>query len=234
MRGQETVRPWQARAIGVAGSLLLSGLGRTWRTSWLGQEHEHAGPQHSGGYVYAFWHGGLLPLAYMMRNRGVGVLVSEHRDGEYITQIIHRMGYRTVRGSTTRGGFRSLIELARRARAGQVVAITPDGPRGPRQKAQPGVLLVAQRGNVPIVPLGFSAWPRRQLASWDRFTIPLPRAHVVASFGPPIWLPQGEASETLIAEWTPRVEHAITETSRAAERITRVVAGGPEESTDDA
>jgi lysophospholipid acyltransferase (LPLAT)-like uncharacterized protein len=217
----------RAQAVGWLGAGLLRALGATWRTRTVGAEHEEACRTSGGGFLYAFWHGNLLPLAYLRRRRGVVVLVSQNRDGEYITQVIHREGFRTVRGSSSRGGFRSLIEMSRLGQAGTPLAITPDGPRGPRHRAQPGVLLLAQRAGVPILPTAVGAWPRRRLDSWDRFLIPAPFARVVMGFGRPLSLPGELDAETLIARWTEPVERALTDLEDRCEREVRAWAGLP-------
>jgi len=199
----------RAALIGWAGSQLLCALGASWRVRVIGREHETRCREAGKGWLYAFWHGNLLPLAHLKRREGIVVLVSQHQDGEYITQVIHRQGYRTVRGSTSRGGFRSLLEMSQLGRQGAAIAITPDGPRGPRQRAQPGVLIVAQRAGVPILPLAAAARPCRRLDSWDRFLIPAPFARVVMGFGPAIHLPEDLSAERLVAEWTAPVEDAL-------------------------
>ncbi len=104
----------------------------------------------------AFWHGRqlMMPLAY--RGRGVHVLISRHRDGELIHRIVGRFGLHSVRGSTTRGGAAALRQLIRLGRSGVDLAVTPDGPRGPRQVAQIGALQLAKATGLPIVPLTFS------------------------------------------------------------------------------
>jgi lysophospholipid acyltransferase (LPLAT)-like uncharacterized protein len=215
----------RARLIGLAGSLLIRALGATWRVRVIGREHEAACRDAGRGLLYAFWHGQLLPLLYFMRRRGILVLVSQNTDGEYIAQVIHREGFDTVRGSSSRGGFRSLLEMTRAGESGRALGISPDGPRGPRHRAQPGVLLVAQRAGVPILPLAAAARPRRELDSWDRFVIPAPIARVVRGCGAPIHLPADLGAEKLLAEWTEPVERALTELGERCERELEVWSG---------
>jgi lysophospholipid acyltransferase (LPLAT)-like uncharacterized protein len=107
--------------------------------------------------IVAFWHGRqlMMPLAY--RGRGLYILISEHRDGELIHRIVRWFGFKTVRGSTTRGGTRALRQLVRLGRTGADLAVTPDGPRGPRCVAQAGVVQLAKLTGLPIVPLTFAA-----------------------------------------------------------------------------
>jgi lysophospholipid acyltransferase (LPLAT)-like uncharacterized protein len=215
----------RARLVGLVGAGLIRALGATWRVRVIGREHEDACRDSGRGFLYAFWHGQLLPLVYLRRRRGITVLVSQNRDGEYIAQVIHREGFGTVRGSSSRGGFRSLLEMSRLGENGQAIGITPDGPRGPRRRAQPGVLLVAQRAGVPILPLAAAARPRRRLDSWDRFLIPAPFARVVLGFGAPIRLPADLATDRLLEEWTGPVERALTDLEERCEREVEAWAG---------
>jgi lysophospholipid acyltransferase (LPLAT)-like uncharacterized protein len=106
--------------------------------------------------IIAFWHSRqlMMPLAY--RGKEAHVLISQHRDGELIHRIVARFGARSVRGSTTRGGAQALRQLIRLGRSGVDLAVTPDGPRGPRQVAQLGVIQLAQVTGLPIVPVTFS------------------------------------------------------------------------------
>lgn len=131
------------------------------------------------------WHGELLPLAYAFRNLGILVMVSEHRDGEIIAQLLHRLGFGTVRGSTTRGGARALVEMIRELTSGATVGVTPDGPRGPARTFAPGALVGAQRAGVPVVTLRVRASRVWRLRSWDSFLIPKPFATVVVEVGEP-------------------------------------------------
>ena len=138
--------------------------------------------------IYAFWHGRMLMFTYSHRNRKIHVLISQHRDGEYIARIIHRLGFVSVRGSTTRGGSKALFEMCDKTAAGFDVAVTPDGPRGPGFRVHPGIISVAQRSGMPIVPITNSAESRWNLSSWDRFLIPKPITKAVIMLGEPIYV----------------------------------------------
>jgi len=99
--------------------------------------------EHGVPVIFVFWHGHLLPLLHTHRGEGVSALVSRHRDGGTVAGVLHRMGYRTVRGSSTRGGASGLRGLVREARAGRDLAVTPDGPQGPRGVFKPGAIQAA-------------------------------------------------------------------------------------------
>ena len=136
--------------------------------------------------IYAFWHSMMLTPGYTLRNLGIHVLVSQHRDGEYLTGIMTLFGLDTVRGSSTRGGARAMISLAKVARKGHSIIITPDGPRGPRLVVQPGVIFLAKKTGFPIIPISVNISNYWELPSWDRFVLPKPFARVTLTYGEPI------------------------------------------------
>lgn len=197
------------RLSGLFGAGLLRLLGSTWQIDWLDAAGRPSSPPGKRPVIFSFWHGKLLPLAYTHRSLGVVVLVSRHGDGEYISQIICRLGYGVVRGSSTRGGLRALMEMARAGREGHPLAVTPDGPRGPRRDLQPGVLHIAQRSGLGIVPLGLESVRRTELDSWDRFMIPHPWSRVAVVAGEEIRIPPSVPPDELEPEWGPRVRGAI-------------------------
>jgi lysophospholipid acyltransferase (LPLAT)-like uncharacterized protein len=122
-------------------------------------------------------------LLWQHRNEGVAVLISTHADGEIIARICEAFGYRTIRGSTSRGGARALVEIARTLEGGVDVAITPDGPRGPVHTVAPGTLYAAQRAQAPVIAIGVHASRAWRLSTWDRFMIPKPFARITVKYG---------------------------------------------------
>lgn len=165
--------------------------------------------------VFALWHGDLLPLLYVHRNEGVAVLVSEHRDGELIARIAESLGFRTVRGSTSRGAARALAGMVRELENGHDVAVTPDGPRGPARSFAPGALIAAQRANAPVIVVGVSVKSSWRLNSWDRFVIPKPFARVKVVYSDAVRLEVGSARAA--AEETSRFEALMEEVGRVAD-----------------
>lgn len=140
--------------------------------------------------IFVFWHGQLLPLVHYHRHEGIVVLVSEHADGEYITRVIEHQGFRTVRGSSTRGGTRGLKALIRAAREGHDLALTPDGPQGPPHVFKPGALAAAQATGLPVIPLAVGSSSGWRFRSWDRFLIPRPLARIRIRYAPPVFVPR--------------------------------------------
>jgi lysophospholipid acyltransferase (LPLAT)-like uncharacterized protein len=144
-------------------------------------------------FIFSLWHGQMLPLLLQHRGERVTILISEHRDGELITQVAERLGLRAVRGSTTRGASRALLAMTRLLSEGAELAITPDGPRGPARTFAPGALIVAQRSGMPIIPIGVHASRAWRLRSWDAFLIPKPFATVCIVYGDPQYVDAPDA-----------------------------------------
>jgi hypothetical protein len=165
--------------------------------------------------ILAFWHRHLLLMPWAYRGRRISVLVSRHRDGELIARTVARLGIDSSRGSTTRGGIAGLRELLRKARAGYDLAFTPDGPRGPAGKVQPGVIQAAATTGFPIQPVALAAGRCRRLRSWDRFVVPLPFTTVHYVYGEPLTVARRAQLEPAAAELEARLDAA----EAAAERL---------------
>lgn len=182
---------WAVRA----GSVVLRLLAVTWRVREIESERLRGPLRRREGIVPVFWHGQMLPMLWWHRGRGVAVLISEHGDGEIIARIARDLGYNLVRGSTSRGAQRALLESIRVASSGSAVAITPDGPRGPARTFAAGAVLVAYRAAVPILPIAASASRAWRLKSWDSFLIPKPFARVTISYGEPVRIEAASARD---------------------------------------
>ena len=138
--------------------------------------------------VYLLWHEMLLAPTYTHARQGVAALVSNHADGELITQIVRMLGGQAVRGSTSKRGLTAMRGMMRKGRMLHV-AITPDGPRGPRRVVQPGAIFLASRAGMPLVPCGFAfraCWRHR---TWDRMAFPKPGTVAAVVAGRPIDVP---------------------------------------------
>ncbi len=139
--------------------------------------------------IYAYWHSFILVPVYTARNLGIKVLISQHRDGEYIAQVIERFGFLTIRGSSTRGGTKALLKLIKNPNDRATLAITPDGPRGPRFVVQPGIIFLGQKTGLPIIPVSLGLSSYWELPSWDKFRIPKPFSKAALIYGDPINIP---------------------------------------------
>jgi len=174
------------------GSALVRALAATWRYRVSGDEHVRALREKRRPFVFVLWHSRFLPLLYRHRDEGVVMLISRHRDGGYLVDLGRRWGFRSVRGSTKRGGEVGLLGIVRALEGGAEVAITPDGPRGPAERVQPGAIAAAQHAGVPIVPVGVQASSAWYLGSWDRMCIPKPLSVIEVRYGPPIQIAAGK------------------------------------------
>lgn len=153
--------------------------------------------------IFAIWHNRLfiaLPMYEGYRRRArrphrLAALVSASRDGGLVTRILEHFGVKPVRGSSSRRGTQAVLELTTWAQRGYDLAITPDGPRGPRQVVQPGLISLAQLTGHPIVPTSCHFGWKITLRSWDRFQIPLPFSRCVMKFGEPVVVPSNATDE---------------------------------------
>jgi lysophospholipid acyltransferase (LPLAT)-like uncharacterized protein len=139
--------------------------------------------------VMAFWHGRILPAMYYFRHRGIVVITSDNFDGEWIAKIIHRFGYFTARGSTSRNAARAALRAKRRMDEGHPVGFTVDGPRGPALVAQPGAVWLAKVTGNPILPFHVEAASHWTTASWDATQIPRPFSRVALVVAEPLVVP---------------------------------------------
>lgn len=173
-----------ARIAAFAIRKVLEGLGHTWRFEWVAGCERPPNLDAGQAAILAFWHQHIPSCSWLITHRlglapgRCATVISASRDGDIATAVVAPWGVDVVRGSSSRGGAPALRGLMQALRRGQVVALTPDGPRGPLHVAKPGVLALAQRGRVPIVPV--AAWSPScwRLSSWDRMEIPKPFATV--------------------------------------------------------
>lgn len=138
--------------------------------------------------IYAFWHDRIFLSTYFWRNRGIVVLISQSKDGEYIARAIQRLGCGAIRGSSTRGGTKALVEMVRSMRSGNPMAFAVDGPKGPRYVAKLGAVLLAKKTGNPIFPFVVQSRAFWTLKSWDKMQIPRPFSRALTIIGEPIYV----------------------------------------------
>ncbi len=162
--------------------------------------------------IHAMWHDSIFGLAVAFERffpgRTGAVLTSASTDGEVIASMAEFFGIGAVRGSSSRRGATALIEMKRWLRKGEDIAITPDGPRGPRREIQPGLLILAQKTGAPILPYRFIYHRAWRLRSWDRFQIPWPYSRVELCLGPYLEVAQTGDEDAFLREKA-RVEEAL-------------------------
>lgn len=193
---------WRYAVAGRAGGVALDAVMRTVRQHVTNEQAYSERTEQGKPVIFALWHGRLLPLGFLHRGQDIVCLASRSADGEYITRILQHWGFGVVRGSSSRGGDTALRELIRVVRAGRSVAVTPDGPRGPRERLKPGVLQLAQLTGAPLVPLAAAASRAWWFVSWDHFLVPQPFARLHVAYGDPIFVPRDEKDLTGITART--------------------------------
>jgi lysophospholipid acyltransferase (LPLAT)-like uncharacterized protein len=214
MNEQSESLSWGSKAALLLGRGFLHMLARTWRIRVVNGDYVRDLRRAGHTFIFALWHGQLLPLLWHHRGEGVLVLISEHRDGELVARAAQSLGYGLIRGSSTRGAERALISLVRELQAGHEVAITPDGPRGPAATFASGALVAAQRSDSFILPVAASADRAWRLRSWDRFMIPKPFARVTVAYGTPAKVLA--KTSRAAAEESPRFERLLNEAGELA------------------
>ena len=183
-----------------------------------------------GPVILAFWHNRLMMMVTLGTfGRRVVLLQSRHRDGQLASAAIQRFGITTIWGSTAKGGASALRALIRAGRAGDWIALTPDGPRGPRMRCQPGIVMLAQRTGAPVVPVTWSSSRRELLSTWDKMIIALPFGGGVLSWGEPIEVPRDLDSEA-VEDYRRRIETALTALSDEADAAVGVAPIAPNDS----
>jgi lysophospholipid acyltransferase (LPLAT)-like uncharacterized protein len=158
--------------------------------------------------IYCFWHRCVFAAAYLFRNHGIRVLTSRSYDGEYIARIIERLGFRAVRGSSSRGAVQSLRGLQRELESGAFVAFTIDGPRGPRYVAKPGPIHLARVSGAPIFSFYVAVERAWILRTWDAFVLPKPFSRIHCYVRSPITVLANANHEQSLARMQSELEVA--------------------------
>ena len=143
-----------------------------------------------GPYMLVVWHSRLMMMPFGYPGNRFVVLVSRHSDAVMYARILGQFGYECAFGSSTAGGLAGMRSLLRRVRNGYDAGWAPDGPRGPRRRAKPGVIVAARLSGMPLIPAAFSARPARRVGSWDRTLVPYPFARGVFLYGEPLIVPR--------------------------------------------
>jgi len=216
---------WRIGALSFALAGLIRGLAATVEFRFHDEATVRSWEDEGRQFILAFWHRHLILMRYAYRGSRMSVLVSQSWDGELTSQTLAHLGIDTSRGSTSRGGAAALRDLLRRARAGSDLAFTPDGPRGPLRKVQPGIVVAAAVTGFPVVPVAIGATRHKLLRSWDRMLVPLPGARVEVVYGAPLTIP----SRAAIGAGVERIEQALLAAENRAEELARGAqgSGGP-------
>lgn len=172
--------------------ILSKCLDKTIRKKFLNDPKHYPEPS-----VYAFWHGTEFPMMIMNKNSGVVIMVSLSQDGELMAKALESFGYITVRGSSSRGARKALLEIIRYAKEGHSLAFAADGPRGPYHKMKSGGVYAALKSGMSIIPVSACSKRSIVLNSWDKMIIPVPFTKVVQICGEPIYIKEGDNIEEI-------------------------------------
>lgn len=137
--------------------------------------------------IYVFWHRNIIPLMYLHRNQNVAIIVSQSKEGEIIAGPTELLGYKTVRGSSTRGGVRALHEFLKISDK-YSLGVTPDGPLGPREILKKSVLFIAYHTQFPLIPMAVEIDREWLFSTWDLFRVPKPKSVIDVSYGEPVYI----------------------------------------------
>lgn len=206
------LRPIEHAGLGSLSGLAISSFVSRWMETldyqglFFDRDVDPASPDFRGPAIYVFWHEYIPFLFYLRGHCRISMLLSKHQDAEWLSQAAKHMGFSIVRGSSKRGGDAALRELMRRGR-NENLAITPDGPRGPRRQLASGAIYVSSALQIPIVPVGLGYDSPRRLPTWDRFAIPRLGSRARAVLGPKLQIPPNldrsdiESYRRLVQEW---------------------------------
>ena len=159
--------------------------------------------------IYAFWHRNIIPLMYLHRKQKCVLLISSSKDGDLIAKPAELMGYKTARGSSRRGGSAASRELIKLAKD-NILAITPDGPKGPSQKIKDGIIYISYLSKSPIVPAVVDVQHEKVFNSWDKFRLPYLFSKINVTYG-----------EKIYVDSKKDIEKKVTELQNAMDKLTK-------------
>ena len=183
------------RTIDLAAYLVMRAIGATIRFEVEGWENYESVIESGKLPIWPFWHDRIFLSAIYFKNRDIVVITSKSGDGEYIARFIQRFGFGAIRGSSSRGGARALVEMKRSMSKGREIAFTVDGPRGPRYQAKPGPVYLAKLTGNPILPFLLQPKNYWTLNTWDRLQIPRPFTKALLVIATPFFINEAEADD---------------------------------------
>ncbi len=213
LREELRIRCWTGLALAA-----LWGLSKTMRISYVGSQELFARWERGEQVISAFWHNRMLLMPFPYRGHKACIMNSVHRDGEIISRVIQRFGIISVRGSSTRGWVGGLKGMVEAYQHGYDLIIVPDGPRGPRYQAKPGVLQLARSTGALVYPVTYGAAWKTHLGSWDRLLIPFPFSKVCYVVGQPLSVP-ADASPDLMEAKRQELEHTLQTITAQADTL---------------
>lgn len=193
-------------------SLYLTFVFKTTRWHWVNAPYIQDFWDKKQPFMPCFWHNRMMLLPFIWRKKTMAphILISAHRDGRLIAKTVDHLGVGTITGSASKGGMAAVREILKTLARGECVAITPDGPKGPRHHAKMGIIQTARLAGVPILPLSYSIKRRIVLSSWDKLIIPLPFSRGVFIMGAPLTVPDHVRSDDL-EPYRLELEHSLND-----------------------
>lgn len=166
-------------------------------------------------FIICFWHGRLamLPTGWRWK-KSFQMLLSSHRDGQLIANVLGHFGINVISGSTTRGGAKAALGLVKAVRSGVIIGITPDGPKGPAYKVSPGIVTISKLVQADIIPVSYSTSRYKTLKTWDRFHFPLPFGRGVFVVSDPIPYPKADEDLKLFQD---QIEKSLNDVTNKAD-----------------
>ncbi len=222
LRKQPWFRALKMR-VGAAGfTQLLRATGWTSRVRRENEQALQAALTQHGTFLLATWHENIYFSTWMLRDLGLTALISSSRDGEAIYQVMQHFNFKAVRGSSTRGGMLALRELLEALKRQEPVAVTPDGPTGPLHQVQPGIVLLAKKTGLPILPWHYEVRDAWRLKSWDSHKVPKPFTSGVGRFGNAFYV-DAQTPGARLEQVAQELEAAMKEN---VQEVQRLVEGG--------
>lgn len=184
------------------------------KIAYYDQSVDPARAEYSEHVIFSFWHEYIVAVLPRWGHTPLTVLCSQHRDGEWVNQTALALRLNIVRGSTSRGGSAAIRQMKRNSKFSSI-AMTPDGPRGPRREMAMGPVYLASLLGLPLVPVGVGIGHPYRLNTWDKFAIPRPTSRVRMIFGPKIYIPKRLGKDRLegCRQSTQRLMNSLTETA---------------------
>jgi lysophospholipid acyltransferase (LPLAT)-like uncharacterized protein len=198
------------------GAIVLKALYATCRVEVRGREHYDGLFATNTHFLLGILHETLPIVACYLRNHNFHGLTSYSFDGELASRVLNQFGFKSVRGSSSRGGMKALVQLAKATDSIPLVGLTVDGPKGPRREAKAGIAIVSAKKQVPILPSAYVALSAWRMNSWDRMAIPKPFTRIVCAFGAPLD-PPANLSSDLIERKRRETEESIARLHRDIE-----------------
>lgn len=171
---------------------LIYFIGKTNRFTILGEKKYRS---IEGPVIFAFWHNRIFLLPYyyryILKKKNICVLASPSTDGEILARTFAKLRFSVARGSTRHYGKNSMVEMITRLKKGYDGAIVPDGPQGPRYEVKDGIVRLARKVALPLIPVAYNTSRRKTLSTWDLFLLPLPFSRTVLIYGDPLVIDEG-------------------------------------------